>query len=261
MVYTPEEVACLGQFVKSSPLSYLIIHELINLKVYNIMVYSKMSSISPVFKQNAYVVTSQQRSYKFSGIVSEYDTVQKGKYRVPAVFSEKKIVVKEPFLRYIHHIVVHSKNHVQIVDNTNQKIQQIFSAQVSQTLIHITSIEANPSLTKRTSTWVRLSNGKKREYNVKFKNTPQAGYVFNKDGYPVKYTHLIMKNNGDYSSISGWWENETLGSFYLNSDGSIDDTKLNLDNPILFVYKESIECWQEAQCYTFVRSPNYCSVM
>jgi len=220
-----------------------------------------MSSISHVFKKNAYVVTSQQRSYQFSDIVSKYDTVQKGKYRVPAVFSEKKFVVKGPFLHYIHHIIVHSKDHVQIVDNTNQKIEQIFSARVSQTRIHITSIEANPSLTKRTSTWARLPNGKKREYNVEFKNIPQAGYVFNKDGYTVKHTHLIMKNNDDYSSISGWWKNETWGSFYLNSDGSIDDTKLNLDNPIIFVSKESIECWQEAQCYTFVRQPNYCSVM
>jgi hypothetical protein len=232
-----------------------------NFTVYNYVICLKMSSVSRVFKKNAYVVIGHQRSYEFLSIILEYDTVQKGNFRIPAVFSEKKFVEKGPFLNNIHHILVRSKDQIQIIDDTNQKISQNFSGQISPSLIHITNIKADPTLMTRTSTWIHLPNGNKKEYNIKFKNTPQAGYMFNKDGYQVKHIHLIVKNKYDYSAISGWWLNEKIGSFYLNSDGSMDDVELILDSPILFVSEESIECWQDAKCYTFVRSSNYCSVM
>lgn len=238
---------------------FIVNDRYLNFAVYNTVAKLIMSLVPYVLKKNAYVVIGRQRSYEFSPIGSEYDTVQKGNYRVPAVFSEKRFVKKEPCLHHIHHFFVRSKDHVQIIDDTNQKISQNFSGQISPSLIHITNIKADPTLTKRTSTWVHLSNGKKREYNVTFKKTPQAGYVFNKDGYLVKYTHLIMKNKYDYSSISGWWENGKIGRFYLNIDGSIDE--FSLKSLILFVTDDVIEYWKDSKCYTFTRSPNYCSVM
>ena len=99
-----------------------------------------------------------------------------------------------------------------------------------------------------------------REFKLFEKTYPHLeGFDFLEEGYAVKHVHLIERG-GNYGDVYGWWQNDELGSFYLYTDGSVDDTKLNVKSPILFVAGDAIEYWKDAVGYTFVRSAS-CSIM
>lgn len=201
-----------------------------------------------VLKNNAYVVTGKSRSYKYWPI--------KWSYRL---YKDKEPYKGDPFNKDIHHVLVDSQDSVRIVGDTNQKIKQPFSAQISPTRIFIANVKADPGHRTRTSSWVLLPNGERREYNIKNKAKPRAGFEFLEEGYAVKHVHLIERG-GNYGDVYGWWQHDELGSFYLYTDGSVDDTKLNVKSPILFVAGDAIEYWKDAVGYTFVRSAS-CSIM
>ena len=201
-----------------------------------------------VLKNNAYVVTGKSRSYKCWPIRWIY-----------IVYKHKKAYVGDPFTKNIHHVLVDSRGSVRIVGDTNQKMKQPFSAQISPTHIHIANVKADPTYQTRTSSWILLPNGERRECNIEIKDKPRAGFDFVEEGYAVKHVHLIERG-GNYGDVYGWWQNDELGSFYLYTDGSVDDTKLNVKSPILFVAGDAIEYWKDAVGYTFVRSAS-CSIM
>jgi hypothetical protein len=200
-----------------------------------------------VLKNNAYVVTGTSRSYKCWPIRWRFE-----------LYKHKKPYVGDPFTKYIHHVLVDSQDSVRIVGDTNKKMKQPFSAQISPTRIHIANVKADPNYEKIKS-WVILFNGKPNRRKTKNKAKPRAGFEFLEEGYAVKHVHLIERG-GNYGDVYGWWQNDELGSFYLYTDGSVDDTKLNVKSPILFVVGDAIEYWKDAVGYTFVRSST-CSIM
>lgn len=198
-------------------------------------------------KNNAYVVTGKSRSYQYRPI--------KWRFRVG---EQKKPYVGDPFTKNIHHVLVDSQDSVRIVGDTKIKIKQQFSAQISPTLIRIANVEADPE-NKKIKSWVILFNGKPNRRKEISEHKPRAGFEFLEEGYAVKHVHLI-ETGGNYGDVYGWWQNDELGSFYLYTDGSVDDTKLNVKSPILFVAGDAIEYWKDAVGYTFVRSAS-CSIM